>query len=171
MSDRCLPPIRCDVLWSPYASGNEQGQDLKAAPCAPIPSKVKGFRALGLSGQAGPEAVSSTGCSGRLAAVTAGQHQAGAVGAMPPVGSMPLKIRPTPLAEGTSAVRKICTGLAGELAFAQALLLGIAATLPANRLGDPREFGAACAFLCAAQLGFMTGQNRQLDGGSCTALI
>ena len=126
---------------------------------------------LALAAKPGLRLFSSTGCSGRLAAVTAGQHQAGAVGAMPPVGSMPLKIRPTPLAEGTSAVRKICTGLAGELAFAQVLLLGIAATLPANRLGDPREFGATCAFLCAAQSGFMTGQNRQLDGGSCTALI
>ena len=47
----------------------------------------------------------------------------------------------------------------------------IAATLPANRLGDPREFGAACAFLCAASSGFMTGQNLQLDGGAYSALI
>ena len=47
----------------------------------------------------------------------------------------------------------------------------IAATLPANRLGDPREFGAACAFLCAASSGFMTGQNLQLDGGAYTALV
>jgi len=47
----------------------------------------------------------------------------------------------------------------------------IAATLPANRLGDPQEFGAACAFLCAATSGFMTGQNLQLDGGAYSALI
>ena len=47
----------------------------------------------------------------------------------------------------------------------------IAETLPAKRLGDPREFGAACAFLCAATSGFMTGQNIQLDGGSYSALI
>ena len=47
----------------------------------------------------------------------------------------------------------------------------IAATLPANRLGDPREFGAACAFLCAATSGFITGQNLQLDGGAYSALI
>lgn len=47
----------------------------------------------------------------------------------------------------------------------------IAATLPANRLGDPREFGAACAFLCASTSGFMTGQNLQLDGGAYAALI
>ncbi|ALG71708.1 3-oxoacyl-ACP reductase [Azospirillum thiophilum] len=36
---------------------------------------------------------------------------------------------------------------------------------PAGRFGDPEEFGAACAFLCAAQSGFMTGQNILLDGG------
>ena len=37
--------------------------------------------------------------------------------------------------------------------------------------GDPREFAAACAFLCAATSGFMTGQNLQLDGGAYSALI
>ncbi|PUE12416.1 SDR family oxidoreductase [Limnohabitans sp. T6-20] len=47
----------------------------------------------------------------------------------------------------------------------------IAATLPANRFGDPKEFGAACAFLCATTSGFMTGQNLQLDGGAYSALI
>jgi len=41
----------------------------------------------------------------------------------------------------------------------------IADTLPARRFGRPEEFGAACAFLCGAQSGFMTGQNLQLDGG------
>ena len=47
----------------------------------------------------------------------------------------------------------------------------IAATLPANRFGDPAEFGAACAFLCSARSGFMTGQNLQLDGGAYAGLI
>lgn len=37
---------------------------------------------------------------------------------------------------------------------------------PAGRFGDPAEFGAACAFLCGAQAGFITGQNLLLDGGS-----
>ena len=37
---------------------------------------------------------------------------------------------------------------------------------PAKRLGAPDEFGAACAFLCAAQSGFITGQNLLLDGGA-----
>jgi NAD(P)-dependent dehydrogenase (short-subunit alcohol dehydrogenase family) len=33
------------------------------------------------------------------------------------------------------------------------------ATIPAGRIGDPEEFGAACAWLCSAQAGFITGQN------------
>lgn len=37
---------------------------------------------------------------------------------------------------------------------------------PAQRFGDPSEFGQACAFLCAAQSGFITGQNLLLDGGA-----
>lgn len=36
---------------------------------------------------------------------------------------------------------------------------------PAKRFGDPAEFGAACAFLCSARAGFITGQNLLLDGG------
>jgi len=37
---------------------------------------------------------------------------------------------------------------------------------PAGRVGDPDEFGAACAFLCAASSGFIVGQNLLLDGGA-----
>jgi len=44
-------------------------------------------------------------------------------------------------------------------------------TLPARRFGDPAEFGAACAYLCSARAGFMTGQNLQLDGGAYGGLI
>lgn len=36
---------------------------------------------------------------------------------------------------------------------------------PAGRFGDPDEFGEACAFLCGAHAGFITGQNLLLDGG------
>ncbi len=39
-------------------------------------------------------------------------------------------------------------------------------TIAAGRLGEPAEFGDACAFLCSAQAGFISGQNLQLDGGS-----
>ena len=44
-------------------------------------------------------------------------------------------------------------------------------TVPARRFGAPAEFGAACAFLCSARSGFMTGQNLQLDGGAYAGLI
>jgi 3-oxoacyl-[acyl-carrier protein] reductase len=37
---------------------------------------------------------------------------------------------------------------------------------PSGRVGDPAEFGDACAYLCSAQTGFMTGQNVLLDGGA-----
>ena len=39
------------------------------------------------------------------------------------------------------------------------------ATVPARRVGEPDEFGAACAFLCSAQAGYITGQNLLIDGG------
>jgi len=47
----------------------------------------------------------------------------------------------------------------------------IAETIAAKRLGTPEEFGDACAFLCSAQAGFISGQNLQLDGGSYDGLI
>ena len=37
---------------------------------------------------------------------------------------------------------------------------------PAGRFGDPAEFGDACAFLCSAQMGFVTGQHFLMDGGN-----
>ena len=40
------------------------------------------------------------------------------------------------------------------------------ASIKAGRLGRPDEFGDAFAFLCAAQAGYISGQNLQLDGGS-----
>lgn len=47
----------------------------------------------------------------------------------------------------------------------------IVATIPAGRMGTPEEFGAACAFLCASQAGYITGQNLQLDGGAYAGLV
>lgn len=44
-------------------------------------------------------------------------------------------------------------------------------TIAAGRLGRPEEFGDACAFLCSAQAGFISGQNLQLDGGSYAGLV
>ncbi|WP_432537865.1 SDR family oxidoreductase [Kineococcus arenarius] len=47
----------------------------------------------------------------------------------------------------------------------------IASTVAAQRLGRPEEFGDACAFLCSAQAGYISGQNLQLDGGSYGGLL
>ena len=57
-------------------------------------------------------------------------------------------------------------GLTEEEAIAE-----IHSQIPAGRMGRPEEFGSACAFLCAAQSGFITGQNLQMDGGAYAGLI
>jgi len=51
-------------------------------------------------------------------------------------------------------------GISPEVARAERM-----GTIPAQRFGDPEEFGAACAFLCSAQAGYITGQNLLIDGG------
>jgi 3-oxoacyl-[acyl-carrier protein] reductase len=52
-------------------------------------------------------------------------------------------------------------GLTQEQAAAERLK-----SIPAGRLGDPAEFGEACAYLCSAQAGYVTGQNFLIDGGA-----
>ncbi|MBT0569614.1 SDR family oxidoreductase [Curvibacter sp. CHRR-16] len=42
---------------------------------------------------------------------------------------------------------------------------------PAGRFGTPAEFGDACAFLCSAQAGFITGQNLLMDGGAFPGVL
>ncbi len=44
-------------------------------------------------------------------------------------------------------------------------------SIAAKRMGRPEEFGAAFAFMCSANAGFISGQNLHLDGGSYPALI
>ena len=39
------------------------------------------------------------------------------------------------------------------------------AIITAGRLGDPAEFGDACAYLCSEQAGYITGLNVLMDGG------
>ncbi len=53
------------------------------------------------------------------------------------------------------------SGISKEQAFAART-----AAVPAKRFGDPAEFGDACAYLCSAQAGFITGQSLLLDGGT-----
>jgi 3-oxoacyl-[acyl-carrier protein] reductase len=43
--------------------------------------------------------------------------------------------------------------------------------IPAKRLGAPYEFGAACAFLCSAQAGYITGQSLLIDGGAFPGIL
>ncbi len=57
-------------------------------------------------------------------------------------------------------------GISREEAIAE-----INESIAAKRMGQPAEFGDACAFLCSAQAGFISGQNLQLDGGSYPGLI
>lgn len=57
-------------------------------------------------------------------------------------------------------------GIDREAARAQ-----IADTIAAKRMGTPKEFGDACAFLCSVQASYISGQNLQLDGGSYHGLI
>ena len=47
----------------------------------------------------------------------------------------------------------------------------ITESVAAKRFGTAKEFGDACAYLCSAQAGFISGQNLQIDGGSYPGLI
>jgi len=71
-------------------------------------------------------------------------------------------------ARGTSVDerRAARTGVSIDEARAQRI-----AAIPAKRLGAPAEFGAACAFLCSAHAGFITGQNLLIDGGAFPGLF
>lgn len=61
---------------------------------------------------------------------------------------------------GTVAARASRDGIGEDEALKR-----IGEANPAGRVGDPEEFGHACAFLCSAQSGFITGQNLLIDGG------
>ncbi|SFL91451.1 SDR family oxidoreductase [Shimia aestuarii] len=45
------------------------------------------------------------------------------------------------------------------------------ATIPAGKDGNPRDFGATCAFMCSQYAAFMVGQNVLLDGGNINATL
>ncbi|MGB0690257.1 MAG: SDR family oxidoreductase [Candidatus Puniceispirillum sp.] len=42
---------------------------------------------------------------------------------------------------------------------------------PAKRLGEIEEFGFACAWMCSAYSGFLTGQNILMDGGKFNSTL
>jgi NAD(P)-dependent dehydrogenase (short-subunit alcohol dehydrogenase family) len=45
-------------------------------------------------------------------------------------------------------------------------LSALIARSPAGRFRTTEEFGAACAFVCSAAAGYITGQNLLIDGGA-----
>ncbi len=57
-------------------------------------------------------------------------------------------------------------GVSIETAYAE-----MKKSIAAQRLGTPEEVGDACAYLCSAQAGYISGQNLQLDGGSYAGLL
>ncbi|SFL82955.1 3-oxoacyl-[acyl-carrier protein] reductase [Bradyrhizobium sp. NFR13] len=63
--------------------------------------------------------------------------------------------------KGVAAGQVKATGLSIDEILAKR-----AAENPAGRFGDADEFGQACAWLCSAKSGFITGQNIVLDGGA-----
>jgi 3-oxoacyl-[acyl-carrier protein] reductase len=72
-----------------------------------------------------------------------------------------------PGAFDTDRLRSVLTGAAKQMGISvEEAAAQRAATIPARRFGDPDEFGAACAFLCSAHAGYITGQNLLIDGGT-----
>jgi 3-oxoacyl-[acyl-carrier protein] reductase len=65
---------------------------------------------------------------------------------------------------GLHATDRLRQLYAGDLAAA-------GAGVPAGRVGDPDDFGAAVAFLCSAQAGFITGTTLLVDGGAYPGLV
>jgi 3-oxoacyl-[acyl-carrier protein] reductase len=72
----------------------------------------------------------------------------------------------TPRQQQMAKLAMTMKGITYEAARAE-----IANSIAAKRFGRPEEFGDACAYLCSAQAGFMSGQQIQLDGGSYRALM
>ena len=74
------------------------------------------------------------------------------------------------LLPGTHATDRITELARGEAAASgktvAEVIEAMRAAETAGRFGTIEEFGAACAFLCSAQAGYITGQNLLLDGGS-----
>ena len=52
-----------------------------------------------------------------------------------------------------------------RLRNSKALTMHLTKNDVAGRVGDPDELGAMCAFICSTQMGYLNGQNIQLDGG------
>ncbi len=51
-----------------------------------------------------------------------------------------------------------------------AVLEQLVAEIPAGRIGEPGEFGAAVAFLCSPAAAYINGINLPVDGGRLVCL-
>ena len=77
-----------------------------------------------------------------------------------------------PGAFDTDRLRSSIAGAATERGLeADAIRTERQRAIPAQRFGDPSEFGAACAFLCSARAGYITGQSLLLDGGAFPGVL
>lgn len=72
----------------------------------------------------------------------------------------------TPALRGALSARAETTGVAYETVEAE-----VRARCAADRIGDPQEAGDLIAMLCAAQMGYVTGQNIVNDGGAYQGLF
>jgi 3-oxoacyl-[acyl-carrier protein] reductase len=63
----------------------------------------------------------------------------------------------------TDRIRQVAAASGGD---PEEQIKKMAAGAPMGRLGEPSEFGAACAFLCSRQAGYITGQTLGVDGGA-----
>jgi len=72
----------------------------------------------------------------------------------------------------TDRLRAYAAALAKTKSIDVATALDQLATAnPSGRIGQPHEFGAACAFLASEAAGFITGQNLLLDGGAYAGVL
>jgi 3-oxoacyl-[acyl-carrier protein] reductase len=72
----------------------------------------------------------------------------------------------------TARLRAIQDGAARQFGVsAEEVAKRTLAQIPASRFGEPAEFGAACAFLCSASAGFITGQSILIDGGAYPGIL
>lgn len=77
-----------------------------------------------------------------------------------------------PGAHATDRIRALDAARAAALGEDPAAFTGRAqAEIPAGRYGTAEEFGAACAFLCSEQAGYIVGQNILLDGGGVRSTL
>ncbi len=72
----------------------------------------------------------------------------------------------------TDRLRSIQEGAARQFGIpVDAVTKQALSQIPARRFGEPAEFGAACAFLCSAAAGFITGQSILIDGGAYPGIL